>query len=218
MWPQSNLSLAVDLWDHADKMPAQLARRMRASVSRTDDVFPRMGHDLAPEGEGFVKAAHSDTLEPRDVRDPNRRCHTQLWTTGYGDATDARIANLCLLRYRQASVEGYKDLALAAADRYLDAVPNTEFPLYPGTFGHVILLLADTYALTDEQRYLNRANHFARYAIEVFSGDDAPLPQASSQHDHYEAITLADTLMMGLLKLWAVQSGMDGELPIFTDR
>jgi hypothetical protein len=42
--------------------------------------------------------------------------------------------------------------------------------------------------------------------------DSSPLPKASSRNDHYEAITRADTLMMAMLRLWAVQHEKGGRL------
>ena len=39
-----------------------------------------------------------------------------------------------------------------------------------------------------------------------------PLPKASSLHDHYEAITRGDTLVMALLNLWAAKTRPDLDL------
>ena len=63
------------------------------------------------------------------------------------------------------------------------------------------------------------ASAFADQAVRLFLGDDSPVPRASSQHDHYEAITEADTLMKALLRLWAVQQTPRFALPLtYTDR
>jgi hypothetical protein len=208
MWPQSNLSLAVDLWASANRVPDSLAWAMRESALQTDARFLRLDHDLSSdegEGTGFVKAADTRTLEPGDVRSEDRRARTRLWATGYGEKTDARIANFILLRCEQVRIEGYQTLVRGAAERYMDSEPNIDFPVYPGTLGNVINLLVEVHETTGEQRYLERAGFFAERARQMFFTGDSPLPKASSQHDHYEAITRADTLMMALLKLWAAR-------------
>ncbi|MFH1741331.1 MAG: hypothetical protein ABIH23_20190 [bacterium] len=198
IWPNSNLSLAVDLWNSAGRVPEDLAEKMRHSALKTDEVFLKIGHDLSPNGRGFVTTGHTDTLEPSG--------YSRLWATGYGEATDAAVADLCLLRYRQIEGEGYKRLILDTAVRYLNSEPFIEFPVYPGTLGDVILLMLGAHTITGERKYLDRADHFAQQAIELFLPDGSPLPKATSKHDHYEAITRADTMMMALLKLWITEN------------
>ncbi len=204
LWPQSNLSLAVDLWDGAAVVPEALAAKMRQSAARTDKVFLKLGHDVGPNGKGFVKIASTHSLDIRKWGD--RGAFTRLWATGYGDATDAVIANLCVLRFRQVKLEAYKKLIVGAAGRYLASEPDIDFPVYPGTLGDVICLMLSAREITGEKSYLDRADHFARRAIELFMTDGSPLPRASSKHDHYEAITRGDTLMMALLGLWAARN------------
>jgi len=203
LWPQSNLSLAVDLWDGADAMPEALARKMRQSASRTDKVFLRLEHRAGKDGKGFVKIASTHSLDIRKWGE--RGAYTRLWATGYGDSTDAMVANLCMLRYRQVKLDGYKTLVVGAAARYLDSEPDIEFPVYPGTLGDVICLMLAAHEITADKTYLDRADHVAQRAIRMFLGDGRPLPKASTKHGHYEAITRADTLMMALLNLWASQ-------------
>jgi len=44
------------------------------------------------------------------------------------------------------------------------------------------------------------------------------MPKASHIHDHYEAVTNGDTLMMALLRLWQVQNQPERKLAlVFTD-
>ncbi|MCX7886303.1 MAG: hypothetical protein N3B01_03470, partial [Verrucomicrobiae bacterium] len=64
--------------------------------------------------------------------------------------------------------------------------------------------MISAHRLTGDPVYLDRADVFAKTAIDVF-WKDSPLPRASSKHDHYEAITRADTLAMVLLDLWATR-------------
>jgi Periplasmic pectate lyase len=209
IWPPSNLSLAVDLFDGAQYMPEDTAARMRESAAKIDDVFLRLGHDLGADGKGFVKTAHTDTLGAGDVRGQSRLSYTRPWATGYGEQTDAQMACLCRLRYGQVERDGYRDLILATAARYLASEPDIAFPVYPGALGDAIFLMLDAHELTGEATYLDRARHFADRAIAMFLDDSSPLPKASTKADHYEAITRADTLMMSLLRLWAVEHKPD---------
>ena len=217
LWPDSNLSLAIDLWDSAEFVPEELAAKMRESASKTDRVFLSIKHDLSANGQGFVVATHTDTLKVSDVQ-YHRRSYTLPWTSGYSQNTDARVANLCMLRYRQVGLEGYRNLILDALQRYMTTEPDIDYPVHPGALGDVIFLMLAGHEITGQQRYLDRADHFAHKAIKLFLSD-SPLPAASSKHNHYEAITRGDTLMMALLKLWAVKSRSAGELRlIYNDR
>ena len=211
VWPPSNLSLAVDLWEGAGKVPLELAQKMRASASRSDAVFLAIAHDLSPGGRGFVGQTEIHTLEPQSYS-------KGVWKAGYGTGNDTAFANLCLLRYDQVKLDGYRELIVQTADRYVGQDPDLSVPLHPGTFGNLILLMVGTYDLTGEKRYLASADDYADTAIRIFL-DDSSLPKATSQHDHYEAVTMGDTLMMGLLELWAVKN-RPGNRPemIYNDR
>jgi len=73
--------------------------------------------------------------------------------------------------------------------------------------------------ISGDKKYLDRAEVFAGIAVDNFLSDGAPLPKASSQHNHYEAITRGDTMMMGLLKLWLIRNKPDLEVDlVYTDR
>jgi hypothetical protein len=207
MWATSNLSLAIDLWESADKMPGELAKKMRQCASRTDEVFLKLGHKLRPGGKGFLITTHTDTLQPVE-----RGAYTGPW--GH-----AGTANLCLLRYRQVKLDGYKWLALATAALYLDSEPEVKVALHPGTLGQIIYLMLGVHELTGYKWYLNRADDYAQRAIELFITDDLPLPKSTSKHTHYEAVTGSDTLMMALLKLWATKNRPDLKLRfVYCDR
>jgi len=220
VWPDSNLSLAVDLTDAAGAFPEPLRKKMIDRAETTDRVYLSLGHDFSPRGIGFVQGARIDTLK---TLTSGPWTHTKPWVTGYGKATDSRIANLCYLRYLQLaegkSRRGYRALILGSAFRYLESLPNFEETIYPGPMGHVVLHMLATHEITGETKYLNRADYFARLAVSSFLSDASPLPMASSRHDHYEAITRADTMMMAFLKLWVVQHRheLNSKL-IFNDR
>ncbi|MFP4058019.1 MAG: hypothetical protein ACLF0G_14215 [Candidatus Brocadiia bacterium] len=199
MWPGSNLSLAIDLWDGAALVPQPLAERMRASARRTDAVYLRLDHAPAAPDGGFLTRVNTDTL---GLYQPG--AYTRAWATAYGQSTHADAALLCLQRYRQVRLEGYARLFRQAAGVYLDCEPDPEVVLHPGVMGQVIELMLQAWRTSGEERYRSRAHHFARHALATFF-EGSPLPRATSRHDHYEAITRADTLAMALLDLWAAE-------------
>jgi len=202
LWPSSNLSLAVDLWDGADKVPDPLAERMRASARKTDAAFLRLPHQLGPDGQGFITQGNAHRLAAEDVRGAGKPVYAGPWATGYGFGMEARAAALCAVRHRQVPEAGYRRLVLASADRYLTRDPPPEAVLYPATLAHAVWLMLDAERLTGEAKYLDRADHFADMAMQVLFTPGCPLPKASSHHDHYEAITRADTFVAALLRLW----------------
>ena len=177
---------------------------MRTCASKTDEVYLKTGHDLSPGGEGFMIHAVTSTLEPGWLRlgkpDDSRRHFSDIWATSYGNATDAQIAMLCYIRYSQVGIGGYRKLILDTAARYFTSSPDTTIALYPGALADAIALMLSTYDMTGDREYLYRADEFGSMAVEIFF-DNSPLPRASSKHDHYEAITRGDTLVMDLLLL-----------------
>jgi len=203
MWPESNLSLAVDLWDGAEKVPEKLARKMRQRASKTDRVYLSLAHDFSPSGKGFVAGANVNALQ-RLTEGP--WTDTAIWATGYGKATDAQIAMLCYLRYQQVKKDGYRKLVLDAASRYLYTEPDVGITLYPGSMAEAIFLMLAAHRLTGQDYYLKRADYFGQQAVEIFLDDSSPLPRASSEHTHYETITGGDDLMMALLDLWVAKN------------
>jgi len=207
LWTVSNLMYAICVWEGADYMPEKLGWKMRQSALRTDRAFFKLAHDLKRGGKGFVGNANVDTLEP------NPRGG---YTSGWGHAG---TANVCYYRYGQVKLGEYRKLVLGAAGLYLDGEPEIKSALHPGTLGSVIYLMLGAYELTGEKRYLERADHFAQRAVELFFDDSSALPKATSKHDHYEAVTGGDTLMMSLLKLWATKNRPELKLRLdYSDR
>ncbi len=225
VWPQSNLSLAIDLWDSAPKVPATLGEKMRQCARRIDETFHKISHE--PGEQGFVTAAYSSTLEPGDVRADEAggskglrwQTHAATWATGYGAPTNASIAMVTWLRYQQIQDPRYRELVIAAADVYLDTDPRIEpyvdeqgnkvTPvIYPAALASTIALQLAAYRATNESIYLDRADHFAEIAVDLFFDGDAPLPRVGSRPNMvwYEALTRADNLVMQLLDLWAVKN------------
>jgi len=209
VWPESNLSLAIDLWTGSTMVPGELSKKMRACARKTDEVYLKLAHDLGPGGRGFVSGANADTLEPYAT---GPWTGTRTWETAYGKYTDAQDAMMCLCRWRQVEDDGYKRLFTAAADRYVTNDPDFDAVVWPGAMGDAVMLLTEVYRETGEKRYLDRAERLAARSVATFFPDGSPLPKASSLHDHYEAITRGDTLVMALLNLWAAKTRPDLDL------
>ncbi len=84
--------------------------------------------------------------------------------------------------------------------------------------GDAVWLMLNAHELTGNDVWLAEAHRLARRGIALFL-DDNPLPRASHVHDHYEAVTNGDTLMMALLRLWTVEQQTAREVRlVYTDR
>jgi hypothetical protein len=164
-------------------------------ASTNDTVFAEVHAGAAPAGGG------------------------NLWSNAYGAGGPAGTANVCMLRWRQVPKDVYRRAVLQTADQYRSREVNLSEPVWPGTMGGVILLMLGAHELTGDAGYLDAADRFAEKGVELFLGDACPLPRASHVHDHYEAVTNGDTLMMALLRLWQVQDKPTRKLKlVFTDR
>lgn len=194
-----DLSLAVSLGNAAAKVPPELAAKMREVASTNDRVF----------AEGQAAAGQQ----------ANAAVGVNLWSNAYGGSGLAGRADVCMLRYRQVQLDAYRQFVLQTADLYRNQEVNLSKPVWPGTMGNVILLMLNAHELTGGAKYLDAADRFARKGKELFLDDDCPLPKASHVHDHYEAVTNGDTLLMAMLRLWQVQNKPDIKLNlVFTDR
>jgi len=210
VWSESNLELARCIWKAAPRVNPELAQRMRELALKQDADFLRMPHKITSDG-GFAATLHTDTGEPRHRR--MNKPYTAIWATGYGHETHAATANRCYSRFKQLQeahperAAAYKPLILAAAEQYLTSEPDREGLLKPGAFAEVIGLMLNAHEISGEKRYLIRADHFGRLGIELFLGDGLPLPKATNQHDHYEAITGGPEFMQALLELYKQVNG-----------
>jgi hypothetical protein len=189
-----DLSLAVSLGHSAQEMPAELAAKMREVASTNDRVFAEMQAGT-PGGGG------------------------NLWSNAYGGIGPAGAANLSMLRYRQVAGDAHRREVLRWADVYRPLDVNLSEPVWPGTVGSAVCLMLNAHELTGDDAYLDAADRFAKKGIELFLADGCPLPKASHVHDHYEAVTNGDTLMMSLMRLWQVRNKrtLKSKL-VFTDR
>ena len=194
---QYAVSLAISLEEAARDVPRDLAAKMRKVASINDEAFAGAQHSSSQQADQI----------PAD------------WSNAYGSGGPSAKANTCMLRYRQVPSDAYRSFVLETANGYRNADADLRKPVWPGTMGNVILLMLNAYELTSEDGYLHEADCFARKGVELFLDDGCPLPKASHVHDHYEAVTNGDTLMMALLKLWLVQNRPESKAAlIFTDR
>jgi len=204
-WPKHDLELARCLWNSAPHMEDELAGRMKKLALRLDLDFHRVPHTINAGG-GFVATVDSTTGKPRS-RSMNRP-YTTTWTSNYGQGIHAHTANRCFSRFEQiekshpALADKYQQLILSAANLYLTATPDTNDLVKPKTIAYVITLMINSYSITGEKEYLERADYFGQLGIKLFLDDGLSLPKATNQHDHYETITGGPHFMRALLDLY----------------
>lgn len=187
-----DVSLAVSLGLAAEQVTAELAAKLRDAAAATDKTFAAAQADqVAGTGQGAAKGRSASSARS-----------AALWSNAYGGSPPAGTANVCLLRYRQVPGEAYRTLVVKTAGEYRGQDVNLSQPVWPGTLGSVILLMLNARELTNDEQYLQAAERFAEQAMRLFLAEDNPLPKASHVHDHYEAVTNGDTLMLALLQLW----------------
>ncbi len=192
-----DVSLAISLENAASNMPAELAEEMRAVAAANDAVFTQERNE------------QGTTTTPSDAN---------LWSNAYGSGARVGRANVLMLRYRQTALDAYRQTILEEAVLYRDREIILDSPVWPGTVGDAVWLMLNAYELTGEDSYLNAAKRFAQQGTKLFLAD-APLPKASHAHDHYEAVTNGDMLMMALMRLWlTTQQPEAGVTLIYTDR
>ena len=206
VWLKSNLELARCLELAAPLFDIEIGEKMRQFALRQDIDFLNAPHKLDSTGGGFAVTLHADTGLPR-VRSMNKP-YTSGWGSGYGYGPHANIANICFERHLKLSTRypelsaRYKDLMLAAAEQYLLSGPDTLQLLKPDVFASVIKLMLNSFELTSDRRFIERANIFARMGIMLFLDNESPLPKATNQHNHYESITGGPDFMNELLNLY----------------
>jgi hypothetical protein len=125
---------------------------------------------------------------------------TTLWIAANDAETTARIGMMCVSRYENNGRVAYRELIHAAADCYLNALPDARDDVWAGTIGQAITLELAAWRSTANPRYLIRARELADFALEKFFVK-SPLPGATLRTEHYESLTGASTLVLALLEL-----------------
>lgn len=212
VWLKSNLELARCLEDAAPLFDNELGDQMKKFALKQDLDFLGAPHKLDSVGGGFAVTLDAETGVPR-VRSMNKP-YTSTWNSGYGYGPHSKIANLCFMRFQKLKIEHpdlaakYKDLMLAGAKKYLLSAPDTSMLLKPDVFADVIDLMLNSFELTGDNIFYERANYFGQLGIYLFLDDESPLPKASNQHNHYETITGGPKFMNKLLRIYLTMESM----------
>jgi hypothetical protein len=110
------------------------------------------------------------------------------------------MAMMCVSRYENTGRIAYRDLLVAAADAYMDSLPDDRTDAWPLTFGQAISLESAAFRATAQRKYQVRAVQLGKIAVARFFGD-SPLPRASLKTDHYESTTGAGALLLAFVEL-----------------
>jgi len=186
----------LDLETAAALVPEPLRSRLHAFADREDELILADLHRQYGRPDGAL------TLPP-------------TWQAAYASGTNAGWAMFALARWEQVKKPQFRDLVLAVADAYADALPDEDVDVWPMSFGHVISAEVAAYRLTSRNDYLEQAVRFAQMAVDRFFQDCA-LPRASFKTDHYETITGADSLALALLEVHAAVHGLTTVIPTNT--
>jgi len=176
----------------ATMTPEPLRARLRAFAAKEDELM--LG--------GLWKQARGDT----NIDVPPK------WQNGYSAGTLADQAMFCIARHEQTDNPAFRELIITIADQYLGAQPDEDVDAWPQSFAHAISTEVAAWRFNKKAAYLDQARAFARMAVEIFWQDN-PLPRASKQTGHYEAITGADSLALALLEVHAVEHGLTNRIP-----
>jgi hypothetical protein len=181
----------LDLEIAATMVPDPLAQRLRAFAAKEDELT---------------------MVELRKQFGGGPNVYTPRWQNGYSAGTLASSAMFYLGRYEQTNHPAYRDILIRTADLYVDSLPEEDVDAWPQSFAQVISTEVAAYRLTKKPGYLEQARRFARLAVEIF-WQDHPLPRASKQTGHYEAITGGDSLALALLEVHAAMHGLTNYIP-----
>jgi hypothetical protein len=182
----------LDLEIAAAMVPEPLATRLRKFAAKEDEL-------ILADLEKQVMGGTNVSTPPQ-------------WQNGYSAGTLSSTAMFCLGRHEQTGNAAYRDLLVRIARQYLGSLPDEDVDAWPQSFAHVISAQVAAHRLTREAAFLDQARQFARMAVEIF-WQDKPLPRASKQTGHYEAITGADSLALALLEVHAVTRGLTNRIP-----
>ena len=111
-------SLAIDCDGAAQRLAEPRASELRIIASYQDKSFLSLGHDVKKHG-GFI----SDHEARR----------TSLWKSDGETRTTAQVGMMCVSRYDNAGNVRYRDLIFAAADAYLNSLPEENEDAWPLT-------------------------------------------------------------------------------------
>jgi len=183
----------LDIETAASMVPDPLASRLRKFAQVEDRLVLENLQQLYGQPDGTL------TFEP-------------TWQAAYAAGAAADWAMFGLARYEQVKKKPFRDVAIAVADAYVDALPEEDVDVWPMSFAHIISAQVAAYRFTNRNVYLEQARRFARMAVDLVFQDN-PLPRASFKTDHYETITGADSLALSLLEVHAAEHNLEIAIP-----
>ena len=122
----------LDLETAASLVPEPLCSRLQAFADREDQLI------LADLHRQYGRPDGSLALPP-------------TWQAEYSSGTAAGWAMFGLARWEQVQKPEFRDLVLAVADAYVDALPDEDVDVWPMSFGHVISAEVAAYRLHGER-------------------------------------------------------------------
>ncbi|MHB8955323.1 MAG: hypothetical protein ACYC4U_20285 [Pirellulaceae bacterium] len=186
----------LDLETAASLLPEPLRSRLHAFADHEDRLI------LADLHRQFGRPDGTLAFQPS-------------WQAAYASGTAADWAMFGMARWEQVRKPEFRDLVLAVADAYVDALPGEDVDVWPMSVAHVISAEVAAYRFTQRSDYLEQARRFAQMGVDCFFQDCA-LPRASFKTDHYETITGADSLALSLLEVHAAVHGLSTVIPANT--
>jgi hypothetical protein len=186
----------LDIETAASMVPDPLASRLREFARVEDRLVLENLQELYGRPDGTL------ALKP-------------TWQAAYAAGVTADWAMFGLARHEQVKKKAFRDLVIAVADAYVDALPDEDADVWPMSFSHVISAQVAAYKFTNRSLYLEEARRFAQMAVDVYFQDN-PLPRASFKTDHYETITGADSLALSLLEVHAAANNLKVAVPLNT--
>jgi hypothetical protein len=185
----------LDLETAATMVPDALAKRLREFAAKEDELT--------------LAEIRKQMAGGTNVYTPPR------WQNGYSAGTLASSAMFYLGRYEQTNHPAFREMLIKTADLYVDSQPEEDVDAWPQSFAQVISTQVAAHRLTKKPLYLEQAQRFARLAVDIFWQEN-PLPRASKQTGHYEAITGGDSLALALLEVHAATLGLTKQIPLNT--
>ena len=213
----ATLSLAIECENAAKRFgKSGIGDKLEFLASEIDKGFLALDHQPADPQKGFCYSVYTNNgkLKPRK----GGIGYSFYWGMSYGRKTTAMLANLCYGRYLQlpagTNKEKYRLLVVNAADGYLDFDPDLSAgEIWPVEYGMVIFTELAAHKLTNQKKYLQRAQTLCDDALQLFWDKKSPLPKASSKLNHYEAVTRADTLLLALLAVYVESNDLPIKVP-----
>ncbi len=202
----SALSLAVSLFEAAERLPETPARRRFERMARRYvERIVALPH-RPEEGRLLISFPAGEAATPRNAGfgDP--------YTYGYGGGLSADDAILLLAAHRDSGDPRPLAIAAALGGYYADHDPPAAYEVVRAhVYASIVGLFLDLHALTSRPAHLEQARRYARLAVERLFRDG--LFRGATGIDHYESDLMVANLVYALVRLHAVEKGLDLHVP-----